>query len=388
MLLWIAGVDTRLTILAVPPVLPLIHRDLGLTETGIALLTGLPVILFAAAAVPGSLLIARVGARRALIVGVLLCAVASGLRGAWTSIPMLFGMTLLMGVGIAITQPAIPSLISEWVPDRVGLATAVYVNGILVGETLGAGLTLPVVLPLAAGRWEGTFALWAGVVLATALLMASCTAPLPDASGGPEVGWSPDWKRAETWQLGLLLGGATAAYFGANAFIPDFLRAIGRPSLITACLTMLNASQLPASLVAGFLPSGAIGRREPFLVTGMAALAGLGIFLSQRDWGLVLGAGLLGFCFAYALVLGLSLPPMLSPRGGVHRLSAGMFAIAYLYSFVAQLLGGASWDLSRVPATSFLPVAGGMVTMLVGAMTLRAPSDLPLPAAHEPDRGA
>jgi CP family cyanate transporter-like MFS transporter len=360
----------RLTLLAVPPVLPLVHRGLGLTETGIALLAGLPVVVFAVAAVPGSLLIARIGARGAVIVGMVLMAVASGLRGAWTSIPLLFGMTALMSAGIAIAQPAIPSLVGEWLPKRIGLATAAYVNGILVGETLGAGLTLPVVLPLAAGRWEGSFVLWGAFALGTVLLIAWLSRGLPDATGDPSLGWSPDWKRAETWRLGLLLGGLTAAYFGTNAFMPDFLRAIGRPHLIGTCLTVLNASQLPAPLVAGVIGSGTFGRREPFLIAGTAIIGGLGIFLGQRDWGLILGAGLLGFCFAFGLMLCLSLPPILSPRGAVHRLSAGMFTIAYVYSFAAQLLAGAAWDLSRVPATAFLPVGVGTATMLVAAMTL------------------
>jgi MFS transporter, CP family, cyanate transporter len=372
-LLWIAGVDVRLTLLAVPPVLPLIHRDLGLTETGTAVLTGLPVILLAAAAVPGSLLIARVGARRTMIFGILLLAVASGLRGVWTSLAMLFGVTFLMGVGMAITQPAIPSLVSEWFPRRAGLATAAYVNGILVGETLGSALTLPLVLPLAGGRWEVSFALWAVFVLATVLLMGWLTPRFPNASGGPDIGWSPDWKRAETWQLGFLLGGVSAAYFGANAFIPDFLHAIGRSHLIGVCLTVLNASQLPASLLAGLVVSGGVVRRAPFFAIGAALLGSLGIFLLQQDWGLILGAGMLGFCCGFALVLCLSLPPTLSPRGEVHRLSAGMFAIGYIYSFVAPLLGGAAWDLSRVPATSFLPIGVGAVTMLVAATPLRLP---------------
>src|SRR6185437_3201560 len=65
LLLWWAGVDLRLTILAVPPVLPLIHRDLALDEKSVAALTGLPVLLFGLLAIPGSLLIARLGARRA-----------------------------------------------------------------------------------------------------------------------------------------------------------------------------------------------------------------------------------------------------------------------------------------------------------------------------------
>lgn len=113
-LLWLVGVSQLLTLLAAPPVIPLIHRDLGLNETGIALLTDLPVLLFAAATVPGSLLIARVGACRALVIGLLLTGIASGLRGAGPSTPVLFGMTFFMGIGIAIFLPAIPSLISVW----------------------------------------------------------------------------------------------------------------------------------------------------------------------------------------------------------------------------------------------------------------------------------
>ena len=53
----------RETLLVVPPVIPLIHEDLRMSETQIGLLIGLPLALFAIAAVPGSLLVARGGAK-------------------------------------------------------------------------------------------------------------------------------------------------------------------------------------------------------------------------------------------------------------------------------------------------------------------------------------
>src|SRR5262252_1899055 len=84
LLLWLAGAALRLTILAVPPLIPLIHADLDLSETEIGILSGLPAVLFAVAAVPGSLLIARLGARTTLMVGLLLSALAGALRGAAT----------------------------------------------------------------------------------------------------------------------------------------------------------------------------------------------------------------------------------------------------------------------------------------------------------------
>src|SRR3954449_8593019 len=92
-LLWLAGNGLRLTILAPPPVISLIHADLHLTETEVGLLSGIPAALFALAAVPGSLLIARFGALAALIIGLLATAVGSALRGAAPNASMLFAAT-------------------------------------------------------------------------------------------------------------------------------------------------------------------------------------------------------------------------------------------------------------------------------------------------------
>ena len=177
------GADLRLTILAVPPVLTLIHRDLHLSEAGVGALTGLPVFLLAAAAILGSLLIARLGASRAAVLGLVVIALAGAWRGFGPSVGMLFAMTLVMGVGVSITQPAMPALVSEWYPTRVGLATATYGNGLLVGEAISAALTLPLVLPLVGGRWEWSLAVWSVPVLLTALWLRALSVP-PRGCGG------------------------------------------------------------------------------------------------------------------------------------------------------------------------------------------------------------
>src|SRR3984893_3660806 len=140
-LLWLAGVALRLSVVAVPPVIPQIHTDLNLSETEVGILTGLPQVLFAGAAVAGSLLIARLGALRTLIIGLILSAVASALRGAVPAIVPLYTATIVMAFGVAIMQPALPPLTRQWLPDRVGFATAVYSNGLLIGEILPVALT-------------------------------------------------------------------------------------------------------------------------------------------------------------------------------------------------------------------------------------------------------
>jgi CP family cyanate transporter-like MFS transporter len=225
-LLWLAGIDLRLTLLALAPLLPLIHQQLDLDEKGVAALATLPVMLLGIAAIPGSLLIARIGARRALLGGLVLIGLGSALRGAGSSFPMLFGMTFVMGVGIAISQPAFPALVRQWYPNAVARATGVWSNGLLVGELMGAALTLPLVLPLAGGSWELTLAIWSVPVFLTAALLALRTPHNTVEARSWRGTGLPDFRRPLTWQLGLLQSSASLMYFGSNTFIPDYLHQI------------------------------------------------------------------------------------------------------------------------------------------------------------------
>src|SRR5947209_15600365 len=97
LLLWLAGVALRLTILAVPPVIPLIHDDLHMSETQVGLLIGIPLSMFALAAIPGSLLIARFGVLVVATGGLAIAALASAARAAVVDIWTLYLATLLMG---------------------------------------------------------------------------------------------------------------------------------------------------------------------------------------------------------------------------------------------------------------------------------------------------
>ena len=159
-LLWLAGNSSRLTILAIPPILALIIQDLGLSGTDVGILNAIPAALFALVAVPGSLLIARVGAVRALVVGLLVVAVGSALRGFAMDTLVLYSATVLMSAGVAVMQPALPPLVSEWVPRRIGFATAIYTNGLLCGEILPVVLA-GTLLALLGGSWRGSLVAWA-----------------------------------------------------------------------------------------------------------------------------------------------------------------------------------------------------------------------------------
>ncbi|HXX84037.1 MAG TPA: MFS transporter [Casimicrobiaceae bacterium] len=159
-LLWLAGNALRLTILAVPPVIAMIRDDLSLSATQVGLLSSIAPALFAIAALGGSLLVAYLGARGALIGGLLVIAAGSALRGLSPGYAVLLATTVLMSVGVAIMQPIMPTTVRQWLPHRIGLGTAIYTNGLLVGEVFPTLLTIPLVLSLLGGSWRLSLVFW------------------------------------------------------------------------------------------------------------------------------------------------------------------------------------------------------------------------------------
>jgi CP family cyanate transporter-like MFS transporter len=372
-LLWLAGNGLRLTILAVPPLIPAIHDEFRMSETQVGILAGLPVVLFAFAAIPGSALIARFGALATVIIGLTVTGLGSALRGAAPDVWALYGATIVTGFGVAVMQPSLPRLVRAWLPDRIGFATAVYSNGLLIGEVLPVALMIPVVLPLLGGSWRLAFVAWGVPCLAIAAALY-VLAPRPAAArlGSPlPRKWWPDWKSSLLWRLGLMLGGVNAAYFSTNAFLPDYLNQLGRPDLIGPGLTALNVGQLPAS----FLLLALVGRVEKcaagYLIFGLLTLAGaLGIIFGTGVV-IVAAAALVGFAASAVLILMLALPPLLSEPEDVPRMAAGMFTISYSCAVIVPIVSGLVWDATGVPATGFVPIAVAALLIIVFAPTLR-----------------
>ncbi|OHX14989.1 MFS transporter [Chromobacterium sphagni] len=367
-LLWLAGAGLRLTILAPPPVISFIHDDLGLSETQIGLLSGIPAALFACAAVPGSLLIARFGAFSTLIIGLLVTAAGSILRGAAPTASWLYAATAVTGLGVAFMQPAMPSLVRAWAPKRIAFATAVYINGLLMGEVLPVALTLSVVLPLV-GSWRLDFAVWGAACAIIAALMfvfaPSSDAPAPST---PRKWW-PDWRNTLVWRLGLMMGCINATYFSTNFFIPRFLHAIGHESVTGLALTALNLGQIPASILLLMFGRGLERRTWPYVGCGLLCLLAVFSIVLGNDLMVVSGAAAVGFASAIVLIMMLALPPQLAASDDVHRTTSAMLTIGYSCAVIIPVVSGLAWDIAGRPAMAFAPIILCALSLIVIAAT-------------------
>ena len=373
LLFWLVGACLRITVLAVPPAVPLLHGDLHLTEAGIGWLSSLPPMLFAIAAVPGALIIARFGMQRALMAGLLLAAVGSAARGAYASTAFLYGATVAMGAGIALVQTVMPPLVRALFPRRIGLATSVYANGLLVGEIIPVAVSIPLVLPLLDESWRLDFVAWSAPVLATALLVALFTPR--NAANAPmnatQRRWWPDWRDPLIWRLGFILGSVNATYFVTNAFLPDLVTAAGRPDLVSSALTAINVGQLPASFLMLPLADRLVKRPWSYVVTGLLATFCVVAMLLARGYWVVFWAGALGFIGAVTLIMALALPSILGAADNVHRTTAGMFTVSYSCAMAMSVLVGWLWDVTHRPVVGFAPIALCGLVIAALASTVR-----------------
>ena len=379
-LLWLAGNGMRMTILAVPPLIPLIHQDLQLSETEVGILAGLPVVLFACAAIPGSLLIVRFGAVTTVVAGLLITALGSVLRGAAPNVLALYAATIVTGFGVAVVHPSMPSLARSWMPDRIGFATAVYANGLLIGEILPVMLMLPVVLPLVGGSWRLGFAFWAIPCVAIAMIVLATAPRCPAINDASRHPWWPDWGSGLLWRLGLLLGGANASYFTTNHFLPDYLNQTGHGDLVGPALVVLNVVQLPGSFLLLWL-AGRLERRSAtyLFLAAVTLLGALGIIVGNGPV-ILASAGLIGVSTASILILVLALPPLLNRTEDVPRVAAGMFTISYSCAVIVPILSGIAWDLTGLPGAAFVPMALIALLMIGLAPTLGLTSRIPAAA--------
>jgi MFS transporter, CP family, cyanate transporter len=374
-LLWLAGNGLRLTILAVPPVLVAIRNDLHLSATEVGLLSSIPPAMFAIAALAGSLLVARLGVAEALAGSLALVAAGSALRGLSWNYALLLATTIIMSAGVAIMQPIMPTTVRQWLPTRIGVGTAVYTNGLLVGEVFAVLLTIPVVLPLVGGSWRLSLVAWS-LPIAIIAVVVYVFAPRPASSQTARAAaprrWLPDWHLGLVWRLGGLFCCINAIYFAANAFIPIYLASKGRSDLISGALLALNLGQVPASLLL-LVVAGKLERRAwPYIASGLLSLISIGGIVFLTGPGTIAGAALLGFSDASALILGLTLPPHLCRPEDVARTSAGVFTLSYGGAVGIALISGAAWDLTGAPALAFLPLALCAVALAaVSALMLR-----------------
>ena len=365
----LTGLNLRIAVASIPPIVDELRSDLGLSATAAGLLTATPVLCFGVLAPVAPMLARRFGAERALLLALIPLFV--GVLGrAVGSTFALFAGTLLAGAGVASANVLVPSVVKGRFGRRVGGITGVYVATLTGGAALAAGLTVP--LERALG-WEAALALWA--VPAAIAVVVLALAVLPDraaATGRGGGGGARQLLRNPlAWQVTLYMGLQSFVFYAALAWLPSILRDEGFSAETAGTLLALYAlGGIPGALV---VPVLATRMRDQRLlaaaVTFLEAVALLGLLVAPDAalaWVVLFALGQGG---AISLALTLMVLRAPDPRRAA-ELSGMAQAIGYSIAALGPLAVGALHDWSggwSLPLAALLVTTAPLLAAGVGA---------------------
>jgi MFS family permease len=264
----------------VPPIMPVLMEQLGVTVSAAGLLMSVYAITGLILALPAGLIFQKAGlkvtgllAGGSIILGAIMGALSQSFNGLLIS-------RVIEGAGTSFMAVLAPAVIAQWfAAHRRGTAMGIWSAWVPVGSA--AMLILAPVLVNASG-WRAVW--WFGAIYAlavTALYLVvvrpapgtSAHAPASNATGGERSGASA-MRNGNIWLLAAAFGAFNAAVIGLSTFLPTFLNAergmsLGQAALVGSLATLITIFSAPA----GGVISDRIGsRKRPYLVGFAAAI--------------------------------------------------------------------------------------------------------------------
>jgi MFS family permease len=361
----VVAVDTMFYT-ALAPLLPRFAESYGLGKSGAGALAAMYAAGVLAASVPGGLAASRYGAKRALLVGVALTALASLGFGLATSAWTLSAARLAQGIGSAFSWAgALAWLVSAAPPGRrgtlIGTAMGAAVFGALLGPVVGAVATFAGV--------RGTFV----AVSVVGLVLCALLATEPGVEPRPQR--LSALRRADAQLLGALwLVVLPALLFGVlNVLVPLRLHALGWSGVAIGALffttaaieTALNPLLGRLTDIRGrWLPVrlallGSIGVSLALALAGRAAVVAVLVVAAGIAYGAFFTPGMAlvsdsaerngiaqGLAFG-VMNLGWALGAVIGPAAGGALAQASSDTLAYLL-LAAICLGTLAYSQSRL----------------------------------------
>jgi len=237
--LWLLYTAFGLTATSIAPLVILIEADLGISHAAMGSVMGAWQLVYIFAAMPGGMMLDRLGGGRALFIGALLIALSAAGRAFADDYWTLLLAVGLFGVGGPIISSGAPKVVSQFFTgSERGFAMGIYMTGPAIGGVVSLTLTHSVLLPYFDGDWRSVVLLWSGVAVFAALVwvviaglfglraheVAVATPRLPQRQVMREL------ISTRAVQIVLLMSvGVFLFNHGLNNWLPELLRSHGLP---------------------------------------------------------------------------------------------------------------------------------------------------------------
>ncbi len=365
--------NLRAPITGLAPVLDPIRADFGLSTTAAGALTTLPLLAFALVSPFGARFARQFGLEKSLGGALLAIVLGIGLRSAgpeWC----LYAGTALIGMGIAVGNVLLPSLVKRDFPDHVTSLTGAYALAMGVAAALASTAAVPL-----AHAWGWRAALAAVIILPLAALAVwtaqSGRQEKPAAAGTPLAQEATVWRSALAWQVTLFLGLNSTIYYVAIGWLPTMLIDAGlAPAQAGSLHGVLQLATAVPGLVLGPILSRMRDQRLPAAaVAGLSAVALLGLMLAPElafVWSILFGMGT-----GAGIILGLAFIGLRTRNAPQAAALSGMSqSVGYLLAAAGPMAMGALHDaLGSWQAPLGICAALALVAAVMGFLAGREP---------------
>jgi MFS transporter, CP family, cyanate transporter len=336
------ALNLRTAVASVPPLLDELRDDVPLSAAGAGVLTTLPVICMSVGSPVAPRLARRIGTEPAVVV-LALTMVAGIAARLIPGLATLFAGTIVAGLGIALGNVLVPSLIKRDFPTQVGLMTGGYTMAISASGALAAGLTVPVEEAIGHG-WRPALAIWAIPALAAAVIWMPWIAR--SRAGATDVPFPSLWRNRLAWQVTAFMGLQSLLFYTCLSWLPALLRSEGiERGAAGALLSVMLLTAIPTCLLVPVVASRARDQRAAIAVTIVVYAAGLAGLLAAPDAAPAVWATLLGFAQGSMLALIFLLFGLRSPdQEHAAQLSAMAQTVGYAVAAAGPLLIGVLRD--------------------------------------------
>jgi CP family cyanate transporter-like MFS transporter len=243
--------NLRPALTTVGPLLTTIRAETGLSASGAAVLTTLPVLFLGLASAAGPAIIRRFGADRGILISILIVALGLASRAVGGLGPLFFG-ACLSAAGIGLAGVLLPGLVKRDFPRQAGLMTGLYTMVLCLGAAAGAGLTVPLRDALGGG-WALPLAAWAIPGFAAALAWAPFAVREPaqaPAAASRTQGRARFWGDRLAWQVTGFMGLQSSLAYIMFGWIPALLQSRGLSAIEAGFIaSLMSIGQAPFALL-------------------------------------------------------------------------------------------------------------------------------------------
>ena len=359
---------------SVGPLIGTIRDQLGLSNWSAGMLTSLPLIAFAVMSPLVAKLSNRFTNEQVMLLGLFILFIGITLR-SMTIISLLFTGTLLIGLGIAICNVLLPSVIKEKFPMQVALMTSIYSTTMGIFAATASGLSVPIAEGLHLG-WQVALIVWAIPALLGIIVWIYLAKQSTDhyrVSYQPIIEQKQIWRSPLAWQVAAFMGFQSFLFYVTISWMPEILQAYGISAAAAGwMLSFLQFIGLPASFIVPVLASKYRSQHGIVLAMGLFSIIGYtGLLLGKSNTVMVVSIILIGFSLSGTFALALTLLGMRARNGKQAAQLSGMAqSFGYVLAAIGPFLVGYLYDKTQtwdIPLLTLISVAIIVVVFGFGA---------------------